>query len=88
MVVTLRPIGALTHSLFVRLTFLPVHLRPAFQGMFILASIQDFLDGRVCLSFGYLQVEEDGHTYLDHFTTTDLDLVRQNPSLSHYCFAP
>ena len=63
-------------------------IKLAFLGTTVLLYVHDFLDGRVCFIYGYLDWTADGLPFAQDVSVSFQDSVRQNPILLRYTLQP
>jgi hypothetical protein len=63
-------------------------IKLAFLGTPLLLYVHDFLDGRICFIYGYLDWTADGLPYATDVSHSYQDAVRNHPFLARFCLFP
>ncbi len=85
------PLGCIKYNFHggLRSAFQPLNLliKEAYVGMLVILKVQDFLDGRVVTTYGYLVFRRED-TFVVQQAYHFEDAAQTHPSLLSYCFYP
>jgi hypothetical protein len=86
------PFGRLCYSfndsLSTRFDYCSDLIKLAFVGSLVLLYVHDFLDGRVCFIYGYLDWTADGLPFAQDVSYSFQDAIRTRPALAPFCLIP